>query len=322
MENGPSVTTVQNGARQMTEFEPDWIVAVGGGSPIDAAKAMWILYEHPELSFEQIKAPNPLACFTQQSTFCCDFYDERNGHRRFPFFRHTDREKGVKYPVFGYEITPDIAVVDSELTYSMPPEIAAYTGMDALTHGIEAYVSTLHDPFADPLALQSIKLAVDNIEKSVTGDQKARGEMHYAQCIAGRAFSNGFLGIVHSLSHKSSALFNIPHGLANALYLPYVIDFNKKADSVRYADIARLLGLKGSTEEALVDSLTEILRGLNKSLRLPLTLKQFGITEADFQKKLDQMAAGAIQDPCTPSNPRQVTSRGHEANFHLCVYWR
>ncbi|MDQ0217749.1 iron-containing alcohol dehydrogenase [Peribacillus cavernae] len=307
VENDPSFKTAQNGAKKMEEFQPDWIIAAGGGSPIDAAKLMWIFYEHPELSFEEIKAPNELPNLRKKARFAAISTTSGTGTDVSPFSVITDYETLVKYPVFGFEITPDIAIIDPALTYSMPSDIVAYTGMDALTHGIEAYVSTLHSPFTDPLAMQSIKMAVDNIEKSVTGDKKARGEMHYAQAIAGMAFSNGFLGIVHSLSHKSGAIFKIPHGLANALYLPYVIDFNKKEDGSRYADISRMLGLNGSTENELIDSLTGLLRHLNKTLNLPLTLQEFGVSESDFEKHLDQMAAGAIDDACTPSNPREVT---------------
>ncbi|WP_424767247.1 iron-containing alcohol dehydrogenase [Paenibacillus sp. sgz302251] len=307
VENDPSVTTVQNGARAMEQFQPDWIIAVGGGSPIDAAKAMWVLYEHPELTFEQIKAPNPLPVLRNKARFAAISTTSGTGTDVSPFSVITDREVDVKYPVFGYEITPDIAIVDAELTYSMPPNIVAYTGMDTLTHGLEAYVSTMHNPFTDPLALQSIKMTVDNIEKSYAGDKKARGEMHIAQSIAGIAFSNGFLGIVHSLAHKSGAIFHIPHGLANALYLPYVIDFNKKADGSRFADIARFLGLSGSTEDELIDSLTSLIRRLNQAMDIPLTLKDYGINESEFEKHLDKMAAGAVEDPCTPANPREVS---------------
>ncbi|MDQ0242502.1 alcohol dehydrogenase class IV [Bacillus fengqiuensis] len=307
VENDPSVQTVQNGAKTMEEFQPDWIIGVGGGSPIDAAKAMWILYEYPELTFEDIKAPNPLPILRNKARFAAISTTSGTGTDVSPFSVITDREKDVKYPVFGYEITPDIAIVDPELTYSMPPNIVAYTGMDTITHGIEAYVSTMHNPFTDPLAMQSIKMVVDNIEKSYAGDKKARGEMHYAQAIAGMAFSNGFLGIVHSLAHKSGAIFHIPHGLANALYLPYVIDFNKKADSSRFADIARMLGLVGNTEDELIDSLTDLIRRLNKAMDIPLTLKEFGVDEKEFEKHLDEMASGAVEDPCTPANPREVS---------------
>ncbi|MEM5666258.1 iron-containing alcohol dehydrogenase [Bacillus toyonensis] len=264
-------------------------------------------YEHPELTFEEIKAPTPVPTLRNKARFIAISTTSGTGTDVSPFSIITDREKGVKYPVFGFDITPDIAIVDPELTYSMPPQIVAYTGMDVLTHGIEAYVSTLHTPFTDPLAMQSIKMTVENIEKSFAGDKKARGEMHYAQCIAGMAFSNAFLGIVHSLAHKSGAIFNIPHGCANAIYLPYVIDFNKKVDGSRYADIARMLGLTGSTEDELIDSLTDLIRRLNKALGLPLTLKEFGVTESELEKYVDQMAAEAIHDPCTSSNPREVS---------------
>ncbi|PPA69152.1 iron-containing alcohol dehydrogenase [Jeotgalibacillus proteolyticus] len=308
VENDPSVTTVLNGAKKMEEFQPDWIVAVGGGSPIDAAKSMWVLYENPELTFEQIKAPNPLPVLRKKARFAALSTTSGTGTDVSPFSVITDRDKDVKYPVFGYEITPDLAIVDPELTYSMPPNIVAYTGMDTITHGIEAYVSLAHNPFTDPLALQSVKMVVDNVEKSYSGDKEARGEMHYAQAIAGMAFSNGFLGIVHSLAHKSGAIFGIPHGLANALYLPYVIDFNKKADNSRFAEIASMLGLKGNTEDELTDSLTEEIRRLNRAMDIPLTLEEFGIDQKEFEKNLDKMAAGAVEDPCTPANPREVTA--------------
>ncbi|TWI59264.1 iron-containing alcohol dehydrogenase [Halalkalibacter nanhaiisediminis] len=307
VENDPSATTVLNGAKKMQEFQPDWIIGVGGGSPIDAAKAMWVIYENPELTFEDIKAPNPLPTLRKKARFAAISTTSGTGTDVSPFAVITDRDKDVKYPVFGYEITPDIAIVDPVLTYSMPPNIVAYTGMDTITHGIEAYVSLMHNAFTDPLAMQSIKMVVDNIEKSYAGDKEARAEMHYAQAIAGMAFSNGFLGIVHSLAHKSGAIFGIPHGLANALYLPYVIDFNKKADTSRFADIARMLGLAGNTDDELIDSLTELLINLNKAMDIPVTLREFGIDEQEFEKHLDKMAAGAVEDPCTPANPREVS---------------
>lgn len=308
IEPDPSIKAAQEGAKKVQEFQPDWIISVGGGSPIDAAKLMWIMYEHPELNFDQIKAPNPIPELRKKARFAAVSTTSGTGTDVSPFSVITDHETGTKYPVFTYDITPDIAILDPELTYTMPPHIVAYTGMDALTHGIEAYVSRANNPFTDPMAMQSIKMSVDNIEKSFAGDKKAGEAMHYAQAMAGIAFSNGFLGIVHSLAHKSGAILNIPHGCANAIYLPYVIDFNKKADASRFADIARMLGLTGNSDDELVDSLTELLRGLNKALGLPLTLKEFGVDEAEFEKHLDSMAANAVHDPCTPSNPRDVTA--------------
>jgi alcohol dehydrogenase class IV len=308
IESDPTIKVAQDGAKLMEQFQPDWIISVGGGSPIDAAKMMWIFYEYPELPFDKIKAPNPLPVLRKKARFAAISTTSGTGTDVSPFTIITDQETGTKYPVFTYDLTPDLTVLDPGLTYSMPPKIVAYTGMDALTHGIEAYVSRAHNPFTDPLALQSIKMSVDNIKKSFAGDKKARESMHYAQAMAGIAFSNGFLGIVHSLAHKSGAILNIPHGCANAIYLPYVIDFNKKADASRFADIARMLGLSGSRDEELVDSLTGLLRKLNKALNLPLTLQEFGVDEALFDKHLDAMAANSIHDPCTSSNPRDVTA--------------
>jgi alcohol dehydrogenase class IV len=307
VETDPSVKTVQDGAKKMQEFGPDWIIAVGGGSPIDAAKVMWTFYERPELTFEEIKAPTPVPALRNKARFIAISTTSGTGTDVSPFSIITDRETGTKYPVFGYDITPDIAIIDPELTYSMPTDIVAYTGMDVLTHGIEAYVSTMNTPLTDPLAMQSIKMTVKNIEKSFAGDKQARGAMHYAQAMAGMAFSNAFLGIVHSLAHKSGAVLHIPHGCANAIYLPYVIDFNKKADGSRFADIARMLRLAGNTHDELIDSLTDLIRRLNKAMDIPLTLREFGVTEAEFEKHVDQMAAAAIHDPCTPSNPREVS---------------
>ncbi|MFC3345773.1 iron-containing alcohol dehydrogenase [Paenibacillus abyssi] len=305
VEPDPSVQTVHNGAQLMEQFQPDWIIAVGGGSPIDAAKVMWTFYERPDLTFEQIKAPTPVPALRSKARFVAISTTSGTGTDVSPFSIITDRETGTKYPVFGYDITPDIAVIDPELTYSMPPQIVAYTGMDVLTHGIESYVSSMHTSMTDPVAMYSIKLTVENIEKSFAGDKKARAEMHYASSLAGMAFSNAFLGIVHSLAHKSGAVLNIPHGCANAIYLPYVIDFNKKADGSRFAEIARFLGLAGTTEDELIDSLTALIRRLNQAMDIPLTLKDYGITEEEFEKNVDQMAAAAIHDPCTPSNPRK-----------------
>ncbi|GGG26102.1 iron-containing alcohol dehydrogenase [Paenibacillus abyssi] len=307
VEPDPSVQTVHNGAQLMEQFQPDWIIAVGGGSPIDAAKVMWTFYERPDLTFEQIKAPTPVPALRSKARFVAISTTSGTGTDVSPFSIITDRETGTKYPVFGYDITPDIAVIDPELTYSMPPQIVAYTGMDVLTHGIESYVSSMHTSMTDPVAMYSIKLTVENIEKSFAGDKKARAEMHYASSLAGMAFSNAFLGIVHSLAHKSGAVLNIPHGCANAIYLPYVIDFNKKADGSRFAEIARFLGLAGTTEDELIDSLTALIRRLNQAMDIPLTLKDYGITEEEFEKNVDQMAAAAIHDPCTPSNPREVS---------------
>jgi alcohol dehydrogenase class IV len=191
--------------------------------------------------------------------------------------------------------------------------------MDAITHGIEAYVATQHTCFTDPLALQAIDMVRDNLLKSYQGDMGCRENMHYAQCLAGMAFSNALLGITHSMAHKTGAVFNIPHGCANAIYLPYVIDFNKKACMDRYADISRKLKLEGNSDEELVESLRELIRYMNEKLGIPNTLKEYGVKENLFNEKLKEISANAIEDACTLSNPRKITKEEMEKLF-ICSY--
>ncbi len=202
---------------------------------------------------------------------------------------------------------------------TMPKQLTAHTGMDALTHAIEAYVAALRSPFSDPLAMQAITMIKENLLNSYNGDGKARDNMHIAQCLAGMAFSNALLGITHSMAHKTGAVFHIPHGCANAVFLPYVIDFNKKACMDRYATIARNLGLNGNTDEELVDALTDTIKDLNKTMDIPTTLKAYGITEEDFNNNLDYVAENAIGDACTGSNPRAITVEEMKKLF-TCIY--
>ena len=258
VEPDPSVETVMKGAEAMRAFEPDWIVAMGGGSPIDAAKAMWAFYEYPEISFEDLITP-------------------------FSFPELRQKAKFAAIPTTSGTAT------------GLPVKQVAYTGMDALTHAIEAYVSTLNGPFTDPLALQAIEMVLDYLPGSYKCDMVAREQMHYAQCLAGMAFSNALLGIVHSMAHKTGAAFStghIPHGCANAIYLPYVIKYNAK-DAVaakRYAEIARRMGLAGTSEQALINSLVEKIDEFNVRLNIPKTLKDFGINEEEFKEKVDKIA--------------------------------
>ena len=239
----------------MQEFEPDWIVAMGGGSPIDAAKAMWTFYEYPETTFEDLITPFSFPELRKKAKFLAIPSTSGTATEVTAFSVITDYEKGIKYPLADFNITPDIAVVDPTLAETMPPKLTAHTGMDALTHAIEAYVSTLNGPFTDPLALKAIHMVFDYLPDSYNGDKTAREQMHYAQCLAGMAFSNALLGIVHSMAHKTGAAFStghIPHGCANAIYLPYVIQYNAK-DTVaadRYAEIARRMGLEGRSRQA------------------------------------------------------------------------
>ena len=218
-----------------------------------------------------------------------------------------------------FNITPDVAIVDPDLAETMPAKLTAHTGMDALTHAIEAYVSTLHSPFTDPLALQAIKMVMQYLPASYEGCMASREQMHYAQCLAGMAFSNALLGIVHSMAHKTGAAFStghIPHGCANAIYLPYVIKYNAKVMDAakRYEDIANALGLDG------VDALCRKIDEFNKRMGIPKTLKEFGIDEAEFKEKLSDISKNAIGDACTGSSPRQPSQEEMEKLFTAIYY--
>ena len=237
----------------------------------------------------------------------------------------TDYQKGIKYPLADFNITPDVAIIDPALAETMPPKLVAHTGMDALTHAIEAYVSTLHTVFTDPLALKAIHIVEKDLLRSFNGDMGCREEMHYGQCLAGMAFSNALLGIVHSMAHKTGAAFStghITHGLANAMYLPYVIAYNAKADGVaeRYADIARTMGVVGDTTAELVEGLRAKIRSMNDAMGIPNTLKDFGIIEDEFKEKLDAIAANAVGDACTGSNPRPIDP-ATMAKLFTCIYY-
>ena len=331
VEPDPSVETVLNGAKLMSEFEPDWIVAVGGGSPIDAAKAMWVFYEHPELTFDDIKDPFTIPELRKKAKFLAISSTSGTATEVTAFSVITDYSKGIKYPLADYNITPDIAIVDPELAQTMPAKLVAHTGMDALTHAIEAYVATLNSPFTNPLAMEAIVMIRENLVNSYNGDVNAREQMHYAQCMAGMAFTNALLGITHSMAHKSGAIFHeegietneikhIPHGCANAIYLPFVIDFNKKACMDRYAQIARRLNLDGDTDEELVDSLTTMIKDMNKQMNIPATIKEFGINEDEFKSKVSMIAERAVGDACTGSNPRTISNEEMQKVYEAAFY--
>ncbi|MBP8598054.1 MAG: iron-containing alcohol dehydrogenase [Selenomonas sp.] len=312
IEPDPSVQTVLNGAAKMREFEPDWIIAMGGGSPIDAAKAMWVFYEYPDTDFESLIQPFSFPTLRKKARFLAIPSTSGTGTEVTAFSVITDTEKGTKYPLADFNITPDIALVDPALAETMPPKLTAHTGMDALTHAIEAYVSVLHCPFTDPLATQAIMMVDQYLQASFRGDKSAREQMHYAQCLAGMAFSNALLGITHSLAHKTGPAYStghIPHGCANAIYLPFVIRFNAKDETTaaRYALIARHIGLKGDSDAALVEALCTKIDQYNSALNIPHTLQEFGIVEAEFLQKLDHVAELAVGDACTLANPRKIT---------------
>lgn len=322
VEPDPSVETVMKGAAVMREFEPDWIISMGGGSPIDAAKAMWVFYEYPDTSFEEIIQPFSFPKLRQKARFCAIPSTSGTATEVTAFSVITDYSTGIKYPLADFNITPDVAIVDPELAETMPKKLTAHTGMDALTHAIEAYVSTLNSPFTDPLALKAIHMVFDYLPDSYGGDMAAREQMHYAQCLAGQAFSNALLGIVHSMAHKTGAAFStghIPHGCANAIYLPYVIKFNAKNAEGSYADIARSVGITGTDAEC-VKALCEKIDAYNVTLGIPKTLKEFGIVEEEFKEKIARISELAVGDACTGSNPRPITPAEMERLF-TCIYY-
>ena len=337
IESDPSVETVMKGAAVMQEFGPDWIVAIGGGSPIDAAKAMWIKYEYPETTFEDMCKIFGLPKLRTKAKFCAVSSTSGTATEVTAFSIITDYQKGIKYPIADFEITPDVAIVDPELAETMPKKLVAHTGMDALTHAIEAYVSTVHSEFTDAPAIRAIEMIQRDLVNSYGEDMTARDNMHTAQCLAGIAFSSGLLGIVHSMAHKTGAVFadqgaHIIHGAANAMYLPKVIAYNAKDPEAkkRYGVIADYMHLAGSTDDEKVAALIAYVRGLNDQLNIPHGIKFYGadsypteqgfVPEKVFLERLPSIAANAILDACTGSNPRQPTQEEMEKLLKCCYY--
>ena len=337
IESDPSVDTVMKGAKEMLDFGPDWIVAIGGGSPIDAAKAMWIKYEYPECSFEDMCKVFGIPTLRKKAKFCAISSTSGTATEVTAFSIITDYEKGIKYPIADFEITPDVAIVDPALAQTMPKKLVAHPGMDALTHAIEAYVSTANCDYTDPLALHAIEMIRDDLVDSYNEDKEARNAMHNAQCLAGMAFSNALLGIVHSMAHKTGAVFgdlgaHIIHGAANAMYLPKVIAFNAKDETAkkRYVKIADVIGLSGNNDDDKVKALIAYLRGLNEKLNIPLCIKNYGadsypteqgfVPENIFLERLHDIAVNAIADACTGSNPRQPSVEEMEKLLKCCYY--
>ena len=324
VEPDPSVETVMKGAEAMRNFEPDWIVAMGGGSPIDAAKAMWAFYEYLDVTFEQLCVPFGFPELRQKAKFAAIPSTSGTATEVTAFSVITDYQKGIKYPLADFNITPDVAIVDPELVEGLPKNQVACTGMDALTHAIEAYVSTLNCAFTDPLALKAIDIVDKELLKSFDGDMESREMMHYGQCLAGMAFSNALLGIVHSMAHKTGAVFStghITHGLANAMYLPYVIAYNAKVPEAakRYVEIANSIGIEGRDDEC-IETLKSRIRSMNDYLGIPNTLKEFGIIEEEFKEKIATIAENAVGDACTGSNPRPIDPPTMEKLF-TCIYY-
>ena len=339
IEADPSVETVMKGAQAMIDFGPDWIVAIGGGSPIDAAKAMWIKYEYPDITFEDMCKVFGIPELRRKAKFCAISSTSGTATEVTAFSIITDYQKGIKYPIADFEITPDVAIVDPELAETMPKKLVAHTGMDAITHAIEAYVSTANCNYTDPLAIHAIEMIQKNLVASYNGDMAARDAMHDAQCLAGMAFSNALLGIVHSMAHKTGAAFadygaHIIHGAANAMYLPKVIAFNAKNLTARkrYGVIVDYMGIcnKSASDSEKVRALINYLRKMNDDLNIPHCIKNYGadsypceqgfVPENVFLERLHDIAVNAIGDACTGSNPRQPSVAEMEKLLKCCYY--
>ena len=328
VEPDPSVETVLNGAEAMRKFKPDTIIALGGGSPMDAAKAMWLFYENPEADFDDLrlkftdirKRVFKFPKLGRQAQLVAIPTTSGTGSEVTSFTVITDKKNNIKYPLADYELTPDVAIIDPSLVMTVPPSVTADTGVDVLTHAIEAYVSNMATDYTDGLALKAIQLVFDYLPTAYKNgsDKIAREKMHNASCIAGMAFTNAFLGINHSLAHKLGGEFHIPHGRANAILLPHVIKYNATKPSKfvafpkykefiadkKYAEIARFLGLKCNTVEEGVQSLIDAINNLLTELNIPKSIKECGISTEDFLQKVDKLALDAFDDQCTPANPR------------------
>lgn len=337
IEPDPSVETVMKGAEKMLSFEPDWIIAMGGGSPIDAAKAMWIKYEYPDTTFEDMCKVFGIPKLRKKAKFCAISSTSGTATEVTAFSIITDYQKGIKYPIADFEITPDVAIVDPDLAETMPQKLVAHTGMDAITHAIEAYVSTANCAYTDPLAIFAITMIQEDLVPSYNGDMDKRDKMHDAQCLAGMAFSNALLGIVHSMAHKTGAAFadkgaHIIHGAANAMYLPKVIKFNSKDETAkkRYGVIADHMKLGGNTDDEKVDLLIAYLRKMNDDLNIPHCIKNYGadsfpceqgfVSEEVFLERVEDIAANALLDACTGSNPRQPSQEEMVKLLKCCYY--
>ncbi|AFY77022.1 MAG: bifunctional acetaldehyde-CoA/alcohol dehydrogenase [Hydrococcus sp. C42_A2020_068] len=331
VEPDPSLNTVRRGLELINTFNPDVIIAMGGGSPMDAAKIMWLLYEHPEIEFEGLamrfmdirKRVYELPPLGEKAILVAVPTTSGTGSEVTPFAVVSDRHNNIKYPLADYALTPTMAIVDPELVLGMPKKLTAYGGIDALTHALEAFVSVLASEYTNGLALEAIRLLfkyLPSAYKNGASDPKAREKVHYAATMAGMAFANGFLGICHSMAHQLGGMFHIPHGLANALMISYVIRYNatdapfkqatfsqyKYPNAMwRYARIANYLGLGGNTEEEKIDRLIEAVEDLKRELEIPAAIKDvIHESETEFYAKLDELADRAFDDQCTGSNPR------------------
>lgn len=328
VEPDPSIETVMKGAEMMANFQPDVIIALGGGSAMDAAKGMWLFYEHPEAEFHGLKQKFldirkrvvKYPKLGQKAQFVAIPTTSGTGSEVTSFSVITDKNANVKYPLADYELTPDVAIVDPQFVMTVPKHITADTGMDVLTHAIEAYVSCMANDYTDGLAIKAIQLVFEYLPRAYRNgnDEVAREKVHNASTIAGMAFANAFLGINHSLAHKLGAEFHIAHGRSNTILMPHVIRYNaakpKKftafpkyesfvADQ-RYAEIARILGLPSRTTEEGVESLVQAIIQLAKEMDIPMSIEANGVDKDEFEAKVDLLADRAFEDQCTTANPK------------------
>lgn len=303
VEPNPSVKTVERGKEAMLDFEPDWVIAIGGGSALDAAKIMWAFYEYPELKFDDIIEVGSIPELRKKAKFIAIPSTSGTASEITAFSVITDTERKIKYPIVSPEIIPDVAIVDPQIPATMPPHITANTGMDVMAHAVESFVSTNASDYTDPLALRAIDLVFKYLPAAVDdgNNLKAREKMHNASTMAGMAFSNASLGIIHSLAHKIGGELHITHGLANAVLLPYVIEFNYEAAKDKFEYVENFLG---------IDSLADAIRELNEKVGIVPTFKDIDwldFTAEDFEAILDRMSQNALEDPCTLTNPEKPT---------------
>lgn len=315
VEPNPSVKTVKKGAEAMQAFGPDWIVAIGGGSALDAAKVMWCFYEHPQLSFEDIIEVGSMPPLRNKAKFIAIPSTSGTASEITAFSVITDTDNHIKYPIVAADMVPDLAILDPALPAKMPAHITANTGMDVLAHATEAVASIASTCFTEPYAMEAIKLVITNLPQAYANadDMEARYNMHNASALAGMAFTNASLGLIHSLAHKIGGEFGVTHGLANAILMPYIIDFNRKS-SDKYAMVEKALG---------INDLAEAVRDLNSKLNIPATFKdcdEVDFNEAKFLEVLDRMSTNAHGDPCTLTNPGTPTVADVKAIYEAAYY--
>ena len=316
VEPNPSIKTVWRGAKAMQAFEPDWIVAIGGGSALDAAKVMWCFYEHPQLKFEDILPVGSMPVLRNKARFVAIPSTSGSASEITAFSVITDTANHIKYPIVAADLVPDIAILDPTIPAKMPPHVTVHTGMDVLTHAIEAFVSVGAHPLTDANALEAIRLINLWLPQAVDDGHhlEAREQMAFGQYLAGMAFNSAGLGLVHALAHQPGATHNLPHGVCNAILLPIIENFNRPNAVARFARVAQAMGVdtRGMSDEAASMEAINAIRALSKRVGIPQGFSQLGVSKADIEGWLDK----ALADPCAPCNPR-TASRDEVRELYL-----